>query len=56
MMRARLAPRAARTAISRRRVVPRASSRFATLAQTINNTTATAPSITRNAGCTGFTS
>jgi hypothetical protein len=42
-MRGRLAPRAARTAISLRRSTARASSRFATFAQAISRTTATAP-------------
>jgi hypothetical protein len=41
--RPRLAPRAARTATSRWRNVPRASSRFATFAQAIRSTKPTAP-------------
>ena len=43
-MRNRCAPSAARTAISRRRVSPRASIRLATLAQAISSTRLTAPS------------
>ncbi len=54
--RARLAPIASRTAISRARAVPRAISRLATLAHTINSTTATATRNTRNAGRIGSTS
>ena len=49
-IRVRLAPIAIRTAISRCRVVPRASSRFATLAQTMRSTAATAARSTRSAG------
>ena len=49
-MRPRLAPTARRTAISRRRAVPRASIRFATFAQTISNTAPTAIVSTRSAG------
>ncbi len=41
-MRARLAPSAVRTAISRSRVLARASSRFVTLTQEISSTNATA--------------
>ncbi len=44
--RRRLAPRAARTASSRRRDAPRASMRFATLVQAMSNTHATAPNST----------
>ena len=49
--RPRVAPIANRTATSRRRVVPRASRRFATFAQTMSSTTTTAASSTRSAGC-----
>ena len=45
-----------RTAISRRLVVPRARSRFATFAQTIKRTRATAERSTRSAGRSGSTS
>ena len=45
-MRARLAPSAMRTAISWRRVAARIKSRFATLAQAISSTNATAPTRT----------
>ena len=50
--RQRLAPRAVRMAISLRRTVARASIRFATLAQAINSTKATAASSTSRAGRT----
>ena len=43
------APRTARIAISRRRAVPRARSKFATLAQASSSTAATAPSKTHEA-------
>ncbi len=45
-MRLRLAPSAKRMAISRCRLAPRASSKFATLTHAINSTNATAPSST----------
>ena len=48
-MRPRLAPRAARTAISRWRASARESSRFATFAQAISSTNATAPISTTSA-------
>ncbi len=50
MTRQRPAPSALRTAISLARAVPRASSRFATLAHAINSTKTTAPTRTRSAG------
>ena len=53
--RPRLAPMAHRTAISRCRALPRASSRFATLAQTIRRTTATAARNSCSAGRTSLT-
>ena len=52
-MRARDAPRARRTAISRRRDVPRPSSRLATLAQAIASTNPTAASRTPSGRVTG---
>ncbi len=48
----RLPPIAVRMAISRPRVVPRASSRLATLAQPISSTHPTAPSRISSAGRT----
>ena len=54
-MRARLAPRAARTAISLRRASVRARTRLATLAQAISRTHPTAPSSTSSAGRTSPT-
>jgi hypothetical protein len=51
-MRSREAPIASRTATSRCRAEPRASSRLATLAQAISNTKPTAPSIVRKTGRT----
>ena len=54
-MRARLAPRAARTAISLRRPSVRASTRLATFAQAISRTHPTAPSSTSSAGRTSPT-
>ena len=51
----RLAPIAARMAISRVREVAFASSRFATLAQAISSTSATAPSSSRSVGRTSPT-
>ena len=48
--RARLAPRACRTASSPRRASVRASARLATLAHAINKTRPTAPSVTNMAG------
>ncbi|HEX7085183.1 MAG TPA: hypothetical protein VF198_02385 [Vicinamibacterales bacterium] len=50
--RARLAPMAARTAISRSRSTPRASSRFAMLAQATSSSAATAVANRRSAGRT----
>ena len=50
MMRARLAPSATRTAISRPRPAARASNRFATLAHAIKSTNPTAPSRTSKVG------
>ena len=50
MMRLREAPSAVRTAISRRRETPRASSRLATLTQAMSRTRPTAPSSSSNAG------
>ncbi len=47
-MRQRVAPTETRTAISRERCADRASSRFATFAQAINRTNATAPINDRN--------
>ena len=47
-MRKRLAPSAVRTAISLRRAVERASSKFAMFAQAISRTKATAPRSTSN--------
>ena len=47
------APSADRTATSRRRPVPRASSRLATLTHAINSTRPTAASRTRSAGLVG---
>ena len=46
------APRAVRSAISRRRAVPRASKRFATLEQAISSTKATQPISISSAGRT----
>ncbi len=56
MMRPRPAPMAARTAISRLRVVARASSRFATFAQAMSSTKLTAPSSSQSVGRTFATS
>ena len=46
----RLAPRAARTATSRPRACPRASSRFATFAQAMSSTSVTEPNRVTNVG------
>ena len=56
MMRPRPAPMAARTAISRLRVVARASSRFATFAHAMSSTKLTAPSSSQSVGRTFATS
>ena len=53
IMRSPLAPSAVRTATSRRRALPRASSRFATFAHATSSTSPTADSSTRSAGRTG---
>ena len=50
-MRARLAPKARRTPISRRRPSPRTSCRFATLAHVTSSTQPTAPSSSQSARC-----